>query len=133
MGLVRLDKKRGWSVATRAISLGRRQIKISLFLPGKVNHIATLNLIGTLDSESIKIQHVALKSRNAAHGMCRLRPSPVSRYFLNPVHPFAFRSLTRKEKYPNTATWAAPAASVFGKDLPRSGKPDRRNEGGTRC
>ena len=56
-------------------------------------------------------------------------PSPVSRYFLNPVHPFAFRSLTRKEKYPNTATWAAPAASVSAKDLPRSGKPDRRNEG----
>ncbi len=48
-------------MATRVLALGRRQIKILLSLPGKVICIATFNVMDTLDSESIKSQHIALK------------------------------------------------------------------------
>ena len=57
-----LDKK-GWSVATRGhLPEGGGRLKSLSSCLAKVNRIATLNLIDTLDSESIKIQHVALKA-----------------------------------------------------------------------
>ena len=112
-------------MATRVLALGRRQIKILLFLPGKVICIASLNVMDTLDSERIKRQHIALKTAMEPMTWPAL-PSPVSRYFLNPAHPFAFRSLTRKEKYPNTARWIRPG----GIGCREGSKPDRDNEGG---
>ena len=63
-------------MATRVLALGRRQIKILLFLPGKVICIATVNMMDTLDSESIKRQHIALKNRNGAHDMAGSTPLP---------------------------------------------------------
>lgn len=63
-------------MATRVLALGRRQIKILLFLPGKVICIATFNVVDTLDSESIKRQHIALKNCNGAHGMAGSAPLP---------------------------------------------------------
>ena len=63
-------------MATRVLALGRRQIKILLFLPGKVICIASLNVRETLDSESIKHQHIALKNRNGAHDMADSTPLP---------------------------------------------------------
>ena len=63
-------------MATRVLALGRRQIKILLFLPGKVICITTFNVMDTLDSESIKSQHIALKNRNGAHDMAGSAPLP---------------------------------------------------------
>ena len=104
-------------MATRVLALGRRQIKN--FLPGKVICIATLNVMDTLDSESmLKRQHIALKIRNGAHGMASALPS--ADIFAQPGSPICIQIVDPEEKSEYCAL-IRPGGMDAGKERPRHG------------